>query len=65
MTIIKVEPEYTEREAADLLGIQPQSLRAQRSRGSGMPYIKRGTRVFYRQSDVHDRIKGQLVMPGK
>lgn len=64
MTEIIVAPEYTEAEASALMGLAKQTLRAYRARGTGLPYIKRGSRVFYRKSDVHEYVKGKLIIPG-
>lgn len=39
---------------AKRLGIAPITLQIWRSQGIGIPFVKQGTRVFYRLSDVHD-----------
>jgi len=36
--------------AVEIFGIKPQTLRARRQRGESPPYVRIGTRVFYRQS---------------
>ena len=58
---IVVPAEYTESEVALLTGFAMQTLRAYRCRKTGIPYIKRGNRVFYRKADVHAFLEGQRV----
>jgi len=36
--------------AVKTFGIQPQTLRARRQRGESPPFVRIGTRVYYRQS---------------
>jgi len=40
------------REAADLLRLRPQTLRAWRVRGTGPFFIRLGSRILYRYADV-------------
>lgn len=58
---IVVPPEYTEAEVAALTGLARQTLRAYRCRKVGIPYIKRGNTIAYRQEDVHAFLTGQRV----
>lgn len=58
---IVVPPEYTEAEVAALTGLRRQTLRAYRCRKVGIPYIKRGNTIAYRQSDVHAYLQGERV----
>lgn len=64
MSETKVDYQLTPSEAAALMGLNVSSLTAYRSRGTGLPYIKRGGRIYYRQSDVMDYVKGKLIIPG-
>lgn len=45
-------PYLTTREAADLLRLRPQTLRAWRVRGTGPAFIRLGSRILYRHADV-------------
>ncbi len=36
--------------AVGVFGVKPQTLRARRQRGDSPPYVRIGTRVYYRQS---------------
>jgi hypothetical protein len=45
-------PFLTRTEAAALLRLDPRSLDNMRQRGTGPLYVKHGSRVFYRQTDV-------------
>jgi DNA-binding transcriptional MerR regulator len=58
---IVVPAEYTEAEVAALTGLRRQTLRAYRCRKVGIPYIKRGNTIAYRQDDVHAFLQGQRI----
>lgn len=64
MSETKVDYQLTPSEAAALMGLDVRTLTAYRSRGKGLPYIKRGSRIYYRQGDVMDYVKGKLIIPG-
>lgn len=63
--IVTTEAYLTTEETAALVGLSKDTLKAYRSRNKGLPYIKRGGNIYYRQSDVVDYIRGKLVVPGK
>lgn len=58
---------YSEADAAEYLGLQPQTLRLWRSQRRGPAYIKLGTgrfaRVRYRVQDLDAWLAGQVITP--
>lgn len=63
MTITTIPHMFTEKEAAQLLGISPWTLRSNRSKGVGIPYYKVGGRVKYRLDDINEWLHGKRVVP--
>lgn len=58
-------PDYLdEKQTAAKVGVTPGSLRQDRHRGVGLPYIKFGSRVRYRIADVDAYLTGCAVTPG-
>lgn len=58
-------PEYLdEKLTAAKVGVSPGSLRQDRHRGVGLPYIKFGSRVRYRIADVDAYLARCAVAPG-
>lgn len=58
-------PEYLdEKQTAARVGVTAGSLRQDRHRGVGLPYIKFGNRVRYRIADVDAYLAGCAVTPG-
>lgn len=51
----------TTAEAAQVLGVQPQSLAVWRLRGENLPFIKVGRLVRYRRSDVEKWLEAQTI----
>lgn len=54
----------TEREVAALIGTTPGTLRGDRGKGRGLPYVKIGTRVRYRADDIAAYLDANTVRPG-
>lgn len=48
-------------ELANLLGVKKTYLYVMRNKGLGIPYIKIGHRIFYKESDVKDYIESCYV----
>ena len=44
----------TTQQLATRLGLAPITLQIWRKQGVGLPFVKQGTRVFYRLTDVQD-----------
>ena len=63
MNTITVPLELDEHEAAAAMGLSVHTLRTFRYRGTGIPYVKRGTRVSYRKDDIDEYIKGKYIVP--
>ncbi|PXW34064.1 UNVERIFIED_CONTAM: hypothetical protein DES50_102689 [Williamsia faeni] len=54
----------TETEVAQWLGMSTESLRADRARGVGLPFIKLGLRrIRYSADDVRDYLTARTVVP--
>lgn len=58
----------TEKMAAELLNIGVQTLRNDRSKGQGIPYIKmrkQGSRgsIRYRLCDIHEYLENHIIRP--
>lgn len=43
----------------DFIGVARQTLARWRHEGSGPPFVRVGSRIFYRAEDVRDWLKGQ------
>lgn len=54
---------YDENEVAELLRVSVQTLRNNRHRGVGLPYIKIGRRVVYDPSDIQAAVNEGRVVP--
>lgn len=54
---------WTEERTAAQLDITPGSLRQDRHRGIGLPYVRLGRRVRYRAADVAAYLAANTVMP--
>ena len=52
-----------EQEVAQMLSISQGTLRNQRSKKIGLPYVKIGRGVMYRMQDVLDFVEANLVAP--
>lgn len=63
MNTITVPLELDEHEAAAAMGLSVHTLRTFRYRGTGIPYVKRGTRVSYRKDDIDEYIRGKYIVP--
>jgi hypothetical protein len=55
---------WSEEYTAEVLGLTRQSLRADRHRCVGLPYVKFGNRIRYRADDVLAFIAAHSVVPG-
>ncbi|ORW43106.1 hypothetical protein AWB90_18305 [Mycobacterium paraense] len=55
---------FSEKRTADLLDIPAASLRDDRHRGVGLPYVRIGRRVRYRADDLAAYIAANTVTPG-
>lgn len=55
----------TEKEAARILGVQPQSLAVWRLHGKNLPFVKIGRLVRYRRQDIEQWIAAQTVAVGE
>ena len=54
----------TTKEAAEFLGIRPSTLNVWRSTGTvNVPYIRVGTAIRYRLSDLEEYVSKRRVMP--
>jgi predicted site-specific integrase-resolvase len=65
MNTITIPLELTEQQAAEAMGLSVHTLRTFRSRGTGIPYVKRGTRVSYRKEDIDEYLIGKYIVPQK
>lgn len=54
----------TEAQVSEATGLPAASLKAERTRGTGLPYVKFGRRVRYRADDVTAYIDANTVIPG-
>lgn len=54
----------TEREAAAVLKVKPSTLRNDRAKGRGLPYVKIGALVRYTRADIMARIAANRHVPG-
>jgi hypothetical protein len=54
---------WSEEYTAELTGLTKQSLRADRHRGTGLPYVKFGNRIRYPAADVLAFIAAHTVRP--
>ena len=52
-------------QAAQILGIKPQSLAVWRLHGENLPFVKVGRLVRYRRSDIEKWLKAQTVPVGE
>ena len=59
-----MEEYLTEKEVADKLKISIYTLRNDRSKRRGLPFVKLGGSVRYRESDIVKYMDEHLVMPG-
>ena len=55
---------WSEQYTAELTGLTKQSLRADRHRGIGLPYVKFGNRIRYRADHVLAFIAEHTITPG-
>jgi hypothetical protein len=53
----------TEKEVSGLLRIPLQTLRNNRSRGYGIPYLKLGRSVRYAQADIIEYVDSKRITP--
>lgn len=53
----------SEQEVARMLNISPGTLRNQRSKKIGLPYVKIGRGVMYRMQDVLDFVEVNVIAP--
>lgn len=59
-------PEYLdEKQTAVKVGVKPVSLRGDRHRGVGLPYVRIGHRIRYRLSDIEAYLAANTVVPGR
>jgi hypothetical protein len=57
-------PEYLdEKQTAARIGVKPTSLRADRHRGVGLPYVRIAQRIRYRVADVDAYLAANTVVP--
>lgn len=56
---------YTEAEVAEFLGIKITTLRNQRTRGAGPPFLKLGNTLLYGMADFHGWVKSSRRVPKK
>ncbi|MFP2991285.1 helix-turn-helix transcriptional regulator [Mycobacterium intracellulare] len=54
----------TQAQVSEATGLPEASLKSERTRGTGLPYVKFGRRVRYRADDVAAYIAANTVMPG-
>lgn len=60
----KLEKLLTESEAAELVGTTPGTLRYDRAKGRGLPYVKIGARVRYRPEEIRTYLEERTIRPG-
>lgn len=59
-----VAPEYLdEKQTAAKVGVKPGSLRADRHRGVGLPYVRIAHRIRYRLTDVEAYLAANTIVP--
>jgi DNA-binding transcriptional MerR regulator len=63
MTTSTTQRYLTSDEAAELLRVTPQTLRQQRWRGSGPPFVRLDGRVLYAADDVARWLAARRVVP--
>lgn len=54
---------WSEKRTAEQLGVSPGSLRQDRHRGIGLPFVRLGRKVRYRAEDVAAYIAAHTVTP--
>ncbi|OKH63731.1 hypothetical protein EB73_25655 [Mycobacterium sp. SWH-M3] len=63
-TTATTTPEYLdEKQTAAKVGVKPGSLRADRHRGVGLPYVRIAHRIRYRLADVEAYLAANTVVP--
>lgn len=63
-TATGIAPEYMdEKQTAAKLGVKATSLRADRHRGVGLPYVRIAHRIRYRVTDVDAYLSANTVVP--
>ena len=63
---MSVDPLLKRAEAAEYMGLQPQTLAVWVTRQvNGPPYVKIGRSVRYRKSDLDEWLQSQTVRPGQ
>lgn len=63
-TTIAAPPEYLdEKQTAAMIGVKSTSLRADRHRGVGLPYVRIAQRIRYRVADVDAYLAANTVVP--
>lgn len=62
-TMTTVPVLLTEAQVSEMTGLPVASLKTERCRGLGMPYVKFGRRVRYRTDDVTAYINAHTVIP--
>ncbi|EID10877.1 hypothetical protein MXEN_17038 [Mycobacterium xenopi RIVM700367] len=63
-TATGIAPEYMdEKQTAAKLGVKATSLRADRHRGVGLPYVRIAHRIRYRVNDVDAYLNANTVVP--
>lgn len=63
MTSAAVTPLVTRSEAAEILGVSPQTLACWACNGRyGLPFVRIGRRVMYRKIDIEAFIQGNLIV---
>lgn len=60
-TAVDVPVLWTEKRTAEQLGVSPDSLRQDRHRGIGLPFVRLGRKVRYRADDVAAYIAANVV----
>lgn len=58
-----ITPLYTPSETAKLLSLSERTLANLRSKCAGIPYVKIGGKVFYREEDINSFITANVVQP--
>ncbi|GAS90485.1 helix-turn-helix transcriptional regulator [Mycolicibacterium brisbanense] len=63
-TTAAVAPEYLdEKQTAAKIGVKETSLRGDRHRGVGLPYVKIAHRIRYRVADIEAYLAANTVVP--
>lgn len=54
---------FDTKKAAAMLGLSVWTLVNNRSKNTGIPYVRMGGRIYYLMTDIEEWLKGQRIVP--